>query len=441
MAEPQLTRAIGVWALAAGIVNVTIGGGIFRLPAVAAGLLGAAAPLAYFVCAVAMVLIVLCFADAGSRVSRTGGPYAYVATAFGPLVGFLAGVLLWVTGTLAFAAVSSVLVGNLTEILSGGAEATRLVPAIVLLAIFTVLTLVNVRGVRQGARLNTVATVAKLLPIAILVLVGMFAVRPENLAIPVAPSASAISGASIILIFAFMGIESALVPSGELRDPARTVPRAVFLAMGLVTLVYIAVQGVTQGILGPALADPANARAPLAAAAGQALGPWGRALLLGGATVSMFGYVSGMTLAIPRALFAFARDGYLPRGLAAVHPRFHTPHVAIVAQAALVYLLAVTAAFERLLILANLAGLLLYLACCLAAFELRRRDVREGGAVPFRMPGGAIVPWLAAAAIAFLLTSVGVRDWLAVGVLLALGAVDYAVVAARRGRAAATPAV
>src|SRR5690349_4183636 len=105
--DSRLLRVLGVWGLAASIVNVTIGGGIFRLPAGVAASLGAAAPLAYLVCAVAMGLIVLCFADAGSRVSMTGGPYAYVETAFGPFVGFLTGALLWVGITLALSAVSS----------------------------------------------------------------------------------------------------------------------------------------------------------------------------------------------------------------------------------------------------------------------------------------------------------------------------------------------
>src|SRR5215210_9135190 len=110
--ERSLVRAIGTWALAAGVINVTVGGGIFRLPADVAGALGPAAPLAYVVCAIAMGLIVLCFAEAGSRVSLTGGLYAYVEIAFGPLVGFLTGVMLWAGMTAAMAAVSTVFATN-----------------------------------------------------------------------------------------------------------------------------------------------------------------------------------------------------------------------------------------------------------------------------------------------------------------------------------------
>ena len=430
--DAALLRALGTWALAASIVNVTVGGGIFRLPAVVAGGLGPAAPLAYLVCALVMGLIVICFAEAGSRVSLTGGPYAYVEVAFGAFVGFLAGVLLWLVGTLALAAVSTIFadaVGSLVPALGGPAGR-----ALLLVAVFLVLSWVNVRGVRQGTRLNAVATVAKLLPLLLLVLAGAVAVRAENFTLAAVPRAGDVARTSIVLIFAFAGLESALVPSGEVKDPSRTVPRALFLAMAGITLLYVALQVVSQGVLGPGLA---TATTPLADAAGVALGPWGRTLLLIGAVVSMFGYVSGMTLAIPRALFAFGRDGFLPRQLAAVHPRFHTPHVAIVVQSFVVCALAVTGTFERLAILANVALLILYAACCAAAWELRRRDVRAGG-VPLRVPGGAIAPVPACLGIAWLLTSIRPPEWAVVGGTLAAASVIFALTRSRRRLLAAT---
>jgi len=423
--DRALIRAVGTWALAASIVNVTVGGGIFRLPAVAAAGLGPAAPLAYVVCAAAMGLIVLCFAEAGSRVALTGGPYAYVEVAFGPFVGFLAGVLLWLVGTLALAAVSTIFadaVGSLVPAARGAVPR-----ALILVATFAILSWVNVRGVRQGTRLNAVATAAKLVPLLLLVVVGAFAVRPGNLAWGALPAAADVSRTSIVLIFAFAGLESALVPSGEVQDPARTVPRAVFAAMGGITLLYLALHLVSQGVLGAGLA---TATTPLAAAAGLAMGGWGRTLLLVGAVVSMFGYVGGMTLAIPRALFAFGRDGFLPRRLASVHPRYHTPHVAIVVQAAIVAALAVSGTFERLAILANLATLVLYGACCAAAWELRRRNVQAGG-VPFRVPAAGVVPVLACLVIAWLLTSIEPAEWAVVGAVLAVAAVLFV---ASRGR-------
>ncbi|MDB4950133.1 MAG: amino acid permease [Gemmatimonadetes bacterium] len=433
--ESRLVRALGVWGLAAGIVNVTVGGGIFRLPSGVAGSLGATGPVAYLVCALAMALIVLCFAEAGSRVALTGGPYAYVEVAFGPFVGFLSGILLWVVGSLALAAVATIFadaLGGLVPALH--APAAR---AALLIAIFALLAGVNVRGVRQGTRLNTIATVAKLLPLLVLLVGGAFAVHGANLVWPAPPQPANIARTSVLLIFAFMGIESALVPSGEVRDPARTVPRALFLAMGAVTLLYVGLHVVAQGVLGASLAGRST---PLADAAGQALGPWGARLLLAGATVSMFGYVSGMTLAVPRALFALGRDGFLPRVLASVHPTWRTPHVAIAVQSAIACVLAITSGFERLAILANLATLLLYAGCCAAAWELRRRDVRAGG-TPFRVPGGAIAPVAALGVIAWLLTSITRQEWAVVGAVLVLAALAYLASRGTRARIASSTQV
>lgn len=396
---------MGTWGLAAAIANITIGGGIFRLPAAVATALGPAAPMAYVVCAIAMGLIVLCIAEAGSRVSLTGGPYAYVELAFGPYMGFLTGVMLWLLGTYAVAAVSTVFsdnIGTLIPALSGPVPR-----ALVLVAAFAITGGINLIGVKQGNQLNKVTTVAKLVPLLLLVAVGVFAIKGENLTVTTMPEPATLTRASIVLIFAFSGIETALVPGGEVRDPARTVPRAVFTAMIGITLLYIALQLVAQGVLGSALAD---SKTPLADAAGIVLGPWGRTLLLIGVVVSTFGYLSGMALAVPRALYAFARDGFLPRQLAAVHPTWKTPWIAIVIQLSLTCTLAITSGFGALAILSNVAALLVYFACAIAAFELRRRGVQTGG-IPFRVPGAGVVPVLACIVIIGLLTSITASEW------------------------------
>jgi len=429
--ERSLVRAIGMWSLAAGVINVTVGGGIFRLPADVAGALGAAAPIAYVVCAIAMGLIVLCFAEAGSRVSMTGGPYAYVELAFGPYVGFLTGVLIWLLGTTAVAAVSTVFATNAAKLFPVFEQPAM--RALLLATSFATVATVNVLGVKQGSRLNGIATVAKLVPLLLLVLVGAFFVQRSNFAVTTSPAAGDVTRASIVLIFAFSGVESALVPSGEVKDPARTVPRAVFVAMLAITLLYIAIQLVAQGVLGAALSQSST---PLADAAGEVFGPWGKILLLGAVVVSTFGYLSGMTLAIPRALFAFGRDGYLPAAIAAVHARYRTPYVAIVVQSALACTLAITSAFGPLAIIANVAALLVYFACSLAAWRLRRRDVRAGG-IPFRVPGGAIVPILACAMIIGLLSSITLPEWRVLGLVLGVASVLFVVTRRRRAALAA----
>jgi amino acid transporter len=434
-AESQLVRALGTWSLAAAIINITIGGGIFRAPGSPelSGRLGAAAPVAYVVCALAMGLIVLCIAEAASRISLTGGPYAYVEVAFGPFVGYLVGVCLWVTATTAFAAVTTIFAdtaGRVVPTVSGVVARSALIAAVLLLFALT-----NIVGVRQGARLNVVAAAVKLVPLLLLVAGGIFAVDPDNLRWPETPAATDVSRASIFLIFVFAGVESALVPSGEVRDPARTVPRALFTAMATVTVIYLSIQIVAQGVLGPALVGSAT---PLSDAAGRVFGPWGAAMLSAGVLLSTLGYLSGMMLAVPRALFAFARDGFLPRALASVHPRYHTPHVAIATQAMLVLALALSSGFERLVILANLSVLVVYLACCVASWELRRRDVRAGG-TPFRVPAAGVAPILACVVIVLLLSSITAREWASFGAVAAVAIAIY--VATRGRRSSATPAI
>jgi amino acid transporter len=419
--ESSLSRSIGTVALAASIVNITIGAGIFRLPADMAATLGATAPLAYLLCAVAMGLIVICIAEAGSRVSLTGGPYAYVEVAFGPFVGFLAGFLLWMLMTFVMAAVATVLVANLGALLP--VLASRQASAAVLVTIYAAFAAVNILGVERGARLNTTLTIAKILPLLLLITAGSFAIVPENLAIEEPPDLPTLARSSILLIFAFAGIEAALVPSGEVKDAARTVPRAIFLAMAGITVLYAGLQFVAQGVLGAELAT--STAAPLAEAANEALGGWARSLLLVGAVVSMLGHAGAMILATPRTLFAFARDGFLPSALARLHPVHRSPVAAILLQCAIVLTLAITSTFERLAILANISTLVLYGTCCLATWQLRRRDVRAGG-TPFRIPAPAVVIVLACLMIGWMLTSVTAAEWIAFAIGLAVAAAIFA---------------
>lgn len=402
----SLTRAIGTFGLAAGIINITIGGGIFRLPALVAASLGAAAPIAYLVCAVAMGLIVICMADAGKRVTLTGGPYAYVGKAFGPYAGFLAGVLLWMLGTFATAAVSRVFASNVAQLLPESSSA--IMTTVILVAAFVFWSVINLRGVTLGVRLNTIATVAKLLPLILIAIAGAVFVHAENFHITSMPPARDFARTSLILIFAFAGIESALIPSGEVRDSERTVPRAILLAMLGITALYIALQMVTQGILGSALAQ--STQAPLADAAGASLGGWARSLLLAGAAISMFGYLGGMTLSMPRIVYALARDKFLPGALAAIHPVYRSPQAAIVFQAILTLILAISGTFERLAILANVSALALYLGCVLASWKL--------GQSP-------IVPVLACGVIAWLLTGLTGNEWMAFGACILVASLIF----------------
>ncbi|PZR76362.1 MAG: amino acid permease [Chthoniobacterales bacterium] len=403
--DEQLVRAIGVPGLAANIVSSTIGAGIFVLPATVAAGLGAAAPLAFIVCAGAMIVFVTCFAIAGSRVSLTGGLYAYVEVAFGRYVGFLAGVLYGMTALGAVAGIVNVLANSIALI--GPFLGGPVMRVVVMLIVYGGLVVINIRGVREGAGAVTIITVTKLLPLLLFIGVGIFFIHPANLTWTAWPGSKALGDAIIVLIFAFVGIEVALIPSGEVKNPTRTVPRAAYLALVVTTVIYIMIQLVAQGTLGPSLANYPDA--PLAEAAANFLGNIGRTILLAGATISAFGFVTSDILSSPRMIFAFGRDGVLPRWFAHVHPRYRSPDVAIVTYAVLAFALSVTGTFQQLAVLSNVAVLLMYLLCCAACWFLVQRDVRADGR-PFNFPGMKIVPVLAVILIVWLLVQSALSD-------------------------------
>ncbi|HEX8279880.1 MAG TPA: APC family permease, partial [Chthoniobacterales bacterium] len=239
-----------------------------------------------------------------------------------------------------------------------------------------------------------------------------------------ATSSGSLGSAVLLLMFAFFGIESSLTPSGEVRNPARTVPRAIYMALSVTTVIYILIQLVAQGTLGvPRLA--ANTSAPLAEAAGVFLGGWGTTLLIVAATISSIGYITSDVLSAPRTLFAFGRDGVLPKWFAHVHARFRTPANAIVFYAVIAFALALSSSFEGLAVMANVAALLLYMMCCAAAWQLVRRDVRTEGK-PFGSHTAAwIFPPLGIAVIIWILAHATVREFAILGAVLAVGSVLF----------------
>jgi amino acid transporter len=420
--DAQLERALGVRQLSASIFNCTVGSGIFALPAVAVANLGTAAPLAYLVCMVIMGLVLLCFAEAGSRVAMTGGPYAYVEVALGPFVGFIAGIMLLLTGTIAGGAVANIFAESAVALFP---SAPSWLSNVLIIAVVGLLVVTNIRGVRGSARVIEGITIAKILPLLGFVAIGLFFVTLEHFAWTDTPTTTQVMATAGIVIFAFSGIESALAPSGEVKNPSRTVPLASFIALGAATLLYLLIQGVALGIEGLALAN--DKVTPLATAAQSFAGPVGKIIMIAGATISMLGYLSANVLVGPRSWYALARDGFLFRQLSAVHPRFHTPHIAIVAYGIVIALLALTGTFEQLAILSNVTSFVLYALCAIAVWVLRKRDVRSDGA-PFLIPGGPIVPIATCIANIWLLyATAGRGDWLGLGLALAISVLLFGV--------------
>lgn len=345
-----LVRVIGTGALGLNVINMVVGAGIFVYPGLIAAKLGSAAILAYLVCSLTVALVFLCFAEIGSRISRSGGAYAYIEESFGPFAGFIASILFWFGySAIADAAITVVMVDTLAVVFPVLGEPLTRSAFIFLLLAF--LAAVNIRGVKAGVRLYIFNTVIKLAPLLLLLVVGLFAIRFENLVITEWPSIEAIGGGAILLFYAFTGAECALSVSGEIRNPARTVPLGLLFGMTGLLVLYIGLQTVSQGVLGPELAN--NTSAPLVAVATEVFGDWGGKMLVAAVVISIYGALSGDMLGGPRVIFASSLDNNLPRFLSRVHSKYKTPHVAIIFFAIIVCGFALSGTFKYLAVIAT----------------------------------------------------------------------------------------
>ena len=427
--DEGLVRVIGTGALGLSVVNMVVGAGIFVMPGLVAAVIGPAAILAYLICSVTVALVFLCFAEVGSRVSRSGGAYAYVEEAFGPFVGFIASILFWFGfSALADAAITVIMVDSIAIVVPILDES---IPrAVFIIALLTFLAAVNVRGVKAGVRLYIFNTLAKLVPLLLLLGAGLFVINIEYLAIPEWPSAASIGASTILLFYAFNGAESALNASGEIQNPSKTVPLGLLLGLGGILLLYVGLQTVAQGVLGPELAN--DTEAPLVAVATAVFGDWGGKMLIAGVVISIYSNLSGDMLGGPRVVFASSLDNNLPRFLGKVHPKYKTPHIAIIFFAVVIGVFALSGTFKYLAIVATGSLLLVDLGVILAVLRLRQRDglPKDG---EFRLPFGPVIPLLSCAIVGWLLLQVPLNEAATIVTLVGACAVIYAIRSVFRG--------
>ena len=394
-----LKRELGVIDIATNVVNMTVGAGIFLLPALVAAILGNASIIAYVFCGILYFCIMLCYAEMSSRITSSGGAYVYIEKAFGPFAGFVANNLYWFCGTLLGAALTN----GAADMLSVpfpifNEEFFRVLLFIVLIASFCYS---NVAGVKQSMIIAKLLTIMKLLPIILIVVVGLFQLNFHNLKWKGFPSSDEIGTASLLLFAAFLGGETAATMSGEMKNPRRTGPLGILLGVGSVIIFYMLIQIVAQSSLGISLATQ---KAPLASVAGSELGSWGWQLLMICGIISIFGTLFSGIMAFSRVVFAGAFNGLLPKFLSKVHPRYGTPYWSIITLSAIALILACTGGYRQLIIVATISMMLLFVGAVLSLikFKLSKEDNKD--VKGFRIPGGIIIPVIALVTLAWFLS-------------------------------------
>lgn len=420
MSEEKLIRGLGRWDFTAVVVNTIIGAGIFGLPAKVYAAIGAYSLFAFFACAVVVGMIVVCYAEVASRFSATGGPYLYAREAFGSAVGFEVGWLYWIVRVATFAANCNLLVTYLGFFLPGANEGPMRIALVTL--VVTIITAVNLIGLRESALMTNVFTIGKLVPLLIFPIVGLFFISPQNFSFDVSPEYSNFSSAVLLLIYAFVGFEASVVLTGETKEPAKTIPFGLIVGLIIVAVFYIVIQTVSIGTL-PELA---KSERPIADAAATFMGPIGAAFITVGALISIFGNLNVGVLAATRMLFAMSEQRDLPRVFEKTNAKFKTPFVAIIATSVVILILTIQSSFLTAVAIATITRLLVYATTCLALPVFRRRpDIPQPS--PFAVPLGVAASVLSLVLIAWLLTQVDfAKEGLAILIAAILGLLIFA---------------
>jgi amino acid transporter len=425
-----LLRAVSRWQIVALSVNDVIGSGVYLiLPVAAAQLLGPASVWAILVAGFAVLLLVLCFAEASSLFDRPGGAIVYTQAAFGDFVGFEVGWMTWIARISSIAGLSVFFaraVGYLWPAAKSGVGQwlTIVLPLLVLTAI-------NVRGVKSGAHTAVVLAWGKVVPLVLFVVVGIFWVDWNRIFPVPMPERANFMKAALLVLFAYAGFENTPAPAGEFRDPKRDVPFALIMQIVIVTAIYTAVQLVALGTVPNLGSSPT----PLADAAAMMIGPVGGLILTLGAVLSVLGTNNNTVLAGPRYLYALAEMGKLPRVFSRIHPRYRTPYIAILTQTGVALLLMLTGTAEELAVLSAIARLATYIGTAAAVPVLRRKLPATERTI--RLPGGPLIPIAALAICLLFLSAAEAKNWIAGGIALAVGAAIYAAARPARSEASA----
>jgi len=430
MVRPERTnvvRAIGRWSLAALMVNIIIGSGIFGLPSQVASLTGRQSPIAFLIAAVGIAVIAACFAEVASRFRESGGPYLYTRVAFGRFVGLQTGWLIWLSRLAASAAAANLFTIYLAEFWPGTKLPLPRLLAITLL--LAVLAAVNVRGIKMGTGVSNLFTISKLVPLIAFILAGCLFLLTHGTLVPMVPewhNKDAWLNSILLTIFAYAGFDAALIPAGEARNPDRDAPIAILIALGICTPIYALVQFVVV----QTLANPAQSDRPLAAAAHVFGGTVLPAVIALGVLLSVVGFLAAGMIAGPRIVFAFAQQNDFLPWFGAVHPRYKTPYISILVYAASVWALAMLGTFSWNAKLSAVSRLVTYALTCGALPTLRWRSP---GLARFQLPMGPLFALIGIAFCGAVLSRAGKVEVLVLGVTLTIALLNWLLVRHRSG--------
>jgi amino acid transporter len=405
----------GIWLL---VVNGLIGAGIFGLPSGAYQLAGSYSVFVYIFCALLILPVILCFAEVGSYFRGTGGPMRYGQAAFGSFYGFQGGWLYYIARMISFSANSVLLVDSIGYFIPGIAEGSwRLVT---LAIICGGLTLLNVLGAVGSIRTLAGFTILKFFVLILLVFGGVVILKSE-----VVPEFSAslptlgnFGSATLLLIYAYVGFEGAVVPAGESRNPSRDMPRALLLGLGMVALLYICIQLVSQA----AVPNIGSSTTPLLDASAELFGAAGAVILMIGVVASVGGNLVSAIFTTPRVTYALSLEGNLPKWFGVVHSRFLTPANSIVFFGIFAFIGAAFGSFIWLAAMTVLARLFVYILTCVAIPVLRPRMATEDS---FVLKGGYSIPVLGVLACIWLMFQVNLDSVLMTTAFILVGWVLY----------------